>query len=52
MIAAAAKCTIAQVYGTVELGGLDPEHIITPGIYVQRVVKVARSDTKTLKEAA
>jgi len=52
VIAAAAKCTIAQVYSTVELGGLDPENIITPGIYVQRVVKVARSDTKTLKEAA
>ena len=52
VMAAAAKCTIAQVYSTVELGGLDPENIITPGIYVQRVVKVARSDTKTLKEAA
>ena len=52
VIAAAAKCTIAQVYSTVELGGLDPENIITPGIYVQRVVKVARAATTTLKEAA
>ncbi|MHC3034686.1 3-oxoadipate CoA-transferase, partial [Acinetobacter nosocomialis] len=24
-----------------ELGGLDPEHIITPGIFVQHVVQVA-----------
>ncbi|UQM19757.1 hypothetical protein [Acinetobacter baumannii] len=24
----------------VELGGLDPEHIITPGIFVQHVVQV------------
>jgi 3-oxoadipate CoA-transferase alpha subunit len=52
VIAAAAKCTIAQVYSTVELGGLDPENIITPGIYVQRVVKVARAAATTLKEAA
>jgi len=52
VIAAAAKCTIAQVYSTVELGGLDPENIVTPGIYVQRVVKVARAATTTLKEAA
>jgi 3-oxoadipate CoA-transferase alpha subunit len=50
VIATAAKCTIAQVYDTVELGGLDPETIITPGIYVKRVVKVARA--AQLKEAA
>ena len=52
VMAAAAKCTVAQVYGIVELGGLDPENIVTPGIYVQRVVKVARAATTTLKEAA
>jgi 3-oxoadipate CoA-transferase alpha subunit len=37
-MAAAAKCTIAQVREVVELGALDPEAIVTPGIYVQRVV--------------
>jgi 3-oxoadipate CoA-transferase alpha subunit len=42
-MASAAKCTIAQVYETVELGALDPECIVTPGIYVTRVVKVQRS---------
>ena len=41
-MASAAKCTIAQVYETVELGGLDPECIVTPGIFVTRVVKVPR----------
>jgi len=36
-MASAAKCTIAQVYETVELGALDPECIVTPGIFVTRV---------------
>jgi 3-oxoadipate CoA-transferase alpha subunit len=39
IMAAAAKCTIAQVRETVELGELDPEAIVTPGIFVKRVVK-------------
>ncbi|WP_228148904.1 CoA-transferase, partial [Acinetobacter baumannii] len=37
---AANNVTIAQVSEVVELGGLDPEHIITPGIFVQHVVQV------------
>lgn len=40
VMATAAKCTIAQVSDVVELGALDPETIVTPGIHVQRVVKV------------
>jgi len=51
VIAAAAKCTVVQVYETVELGALDPENIVTPGIFVQRVVKVPRGQA-ALKEAA
>jgi len=39
VMASAAKCTIAQVRETVELGGLDPESVVTPGIFVKRVVK-------------
>lgn len=35
----AAKCAIAQVSEVVELGELDPENIVTPGIFVQRVVE-------------
>ena len=38
IMATAAATTIAQVSEVVELGALDPEHIITPGIFVQRVV--------------
>jgi 3-oxoadipate CoA-transferase alpha subunit len=41
IMAAAAKCTVAQVRETVELGALDPEVIVTPGIHVQRVVRIA-----------
>jgi 3-oxoadipate CoA-transferase alpha subunit len=41
-MASAAKVTIAQVYEIVALGQLDPEHIVTPGIFVTRVVKVPR----------
>ena len=40
IMASAAKCAIAQVRETVELGSLDPEAIVTPGIFVSRVVRV------------
>jgi 3-oxoadipate CoA-transferase, alpha subunit len=38
VMAIAAACTIAQVDQVVSLGELDPESIVTPGIFVQRVV--------------
>jgi 3-oxoadipate CoA-transferase alpha subunit len=41
IMATAAKITIAQVLDIVPLGELDPEVIVTPGIFVQRVVKEA-----------
>jgi 3-oxoadipate CoA-transferase alpha subunit len=40
IMAAAAKCAIAQVREIVNLGDLDPEAVVTPGIYVRRVVEV------------
>jgi 3-oxoadipate CoA-transferase alpha subunit len=42
IMARAAKCTIAQVKEIVPLGALDPEIIVTPGIFVQRVVPMSR----------
>ncbi len=39
IMASAARCTIAQVSQAVELGELDPEVIVTPGIFVKRVVQ-------------
>jgi 3-oxoadipate CoA-transferase alpha subunit len=41
IMAMAASCTVAQVDEIVPLGALDPEHIVTPGIFVQRVVSRA-----------
>jgi 3-oxoadipate CoA-transferase alpha subunit len=41
IMAAAARTTIAQVRAVVPLGGLDPEVIVTPGIFVKRVVQIA-----------
>lgn len=40
VMAGAAKLTIAQVAEIVDLGVLDPEHIVTPGVYVDRLVEV------------
>lgn len=42
IMASAAKCAIVQVDEIVPLGALDPEAIVTPGIFVQRVVQVPR----------
>ncbi len=39
IMAMAAKCAIAQVDEVVDLGELDPEVIVTPGIFVQRIIK-------------
>ena len=40
VMATAAKLTIAQAQHIVDLGALDPEKIVTPGIYVDRVLHV------------
>ena len=47
IMATAAKCTIVQVRETVELGALDPEAIVTPGIFVHRVVRVPAASRAT-----
>src|SRR3954464_15457081 len=40
MMATASRLTIAEGENLVEPGEIDPDHIITPGIYVQRMVHV------------
>jgi 3-oxoadipate CoA-transferase alpha subunit len=45
-MATAATCTIAQVNRLVELGELNPETIITPGIFVKRVVCIDGGEKK------
>ena len=45
-MAMAARCTVATVHEVVELGTLDPESVVTPGLFVQRVVPIARTATR------
>ena len=40
VMAAAARVTVAQVREIVKLGEIHPEHVVTPGIFVHRVVQV------------
>ena len=37
----AAEITVVQAREIVELGAIEPEHVVTPGIFVDRVVEVA-----------
>ncbi|MFC1977328.1 CoA transferase subunit A [Chloroflexota bacterium] len=46
LMAAAGKITIAEVDEIVEAGELDPETIVTPGIYVNRIVKGERYEVR------
>jgi 3-oxoacid CoA-transferase subunit A len=55
MMATAGRVTIAEVEELVEPGGLDPDHIHTPGIYVQRLIVgqdyEKRIEQRTVREA-
>jgi len=42
VMAMAARLTVAAVHEVVPLGAIDPEQVVTPGIFVHRVVKVPR----------
>lgn len=46
VMAMAAKRTIASVHEIVPLGELDPETVVTPGIFVQAVVCIERAPTR------
>jgi len=43
----AAALTIVQVRQFVDLGGIDPEHVITPGVFVDRIVEIADPISET-----
>jgi 3-oxoadipate CoA-transferase, alpha subunit len=45
IMAMAARTTVATVHELVPLGTLDPEAVVTPGIFVQRVVPIERAAT-------
>ena len=57
MMATAAKITVAEVEHLVEPGEIDADHIITPGIFVKRLIKLEKLDKRieqrtTRKKAA
>jgi 3-oxoacid CoA-transferase subunit A len=56
MMATAAKVTVAQVEQLVQPGEIDPDHIITPGIFVGRIVHAPnaakRIEQRTVRKAA
>jgi 3-oxoadipate CoA-transferase alpha subunit len=52
IMAAAAKCAIAQVHEIVNLGDLDPENVVTPGIFVQRIVEIPAARLMATQGAA
>ena len=49
MMATASRMTVAQVENLVEPGTIDPDHIITPGIFVKRIVHVPNA-TKHIEQ--
>jgi 3-oxoadipate CoA-transferase, alpha subunit len=54
VMAMAARTTVATVHELVPLGELDPEAVVTPGLFVQRVACIPRSRTEAggIKSAA
>jgi 3-oxoadipate CoA-transferase alpha subunit len=54
VMAMAAKKTVATVHEIAELGSMDPESIVTPGIFVSQIVKIDRVATQAggFKKAA
>jgi 3-oxoacid CoA-transferase subunit A len=55
VMATAAAVTIAEVEHLVELGELDPDHVVTPGIFVQHILQGAsyekRIEKRTVRES-
>jgi 3-oxoadipate CoA-transferase, alpha subunit len=54
VMAMAARLTVATVHEVVELGALDPESVVTPGIFVSKIVRIDRVATEAggFKKAA
>lgn len=47
VMATAAALTIAELHRVVEIGEIDPEVVVTPGIFVDRILDLGRNDTAT-----
>jgi 3-oxoacid CoA-transferase subunit A len=46
IMATAARCTIAEVEELAEPGAIDPDQVMTPGIYVKRIVVGVRFEKR------
>ncbi len=46
MMATAGRVTVAEVEHLVQPGEIDPDHIVTPGIFVQRIVHVPNPEKR------
>ena len=51
MMATAGRLTVAEVENLVEPGQIDPDHIITAGVFVQRIVHVPNGPSNTSNSA-
>jgi 3-oxoacid CoA-transferase subunit A len=49
MMATASRMTVAQVENLVEPGTIDPDHIVTPGVFIKRIVQVPNA-TKHIEQ--
>jgi 3-oxoacid CoA-transferase subunit A len=49
VMATAARVTIAEVEALVEPGAIDPDHVVTPGIFVTRILQGARYEKRIEK---
>ena len=56
MMAAAGKITVAEVENLVQPGEIDPDHIVTPGIFIKRIIHVPdaekRIEQRTVRKRA
>ncbi len=46
IMATAARLTVAEIEELVEPGALNPDHVITPGVFVKRLVQLAACDKR------
>jgi len=49
VMATAGRVTIAEVEELVEPGAIDPDHVVTPGIFVQHILKGERYEKRIEK---
>ena len=49
VMATAARVTIAEVEQVVEPGAIDPDHVVTPGVFVKHIVQGAKYEKRIEK---